>query len=177
MQEDSSTSPSQEPLFHPHAQPLEDTQEEYEGKTHETSKAIPFFSVIEKVTFKPMAATPERGARHLSPTVARLASLVSLSAVVLWPLSGCGSTGDNSVPCPVPTSTTTGTPVPEGTPQIKCTSSSGTHYFWIPSRGGWVPSDDGIHPNPNAHGVGEDDGHGGVGGGHGGSGHGGGDGG
>ncbi|HLZ56310.1 MAG TPA: hypothetical protein VKR06_05115 [Ktedonosporobacter sp.] len=139
-----------------------------------------FFSITEQVTLKPMT-TPERGAGHLPSSVARLISLASLSAALLAPLSGCDSL--SGVPCDVPTPTTSGTPVPDGTPTARCTTSSGRHYVWIYHRGGWVESNDGIHPNSNAHGVGVDDahsssdGHGGVGDGRGGSGHGGGDGG
>ena len=112
----------------------------------------------------------------------RLVAVVSLGAALLGPLSGCGAEGD-TLPCPVPTSSTTGTPGPAQTP-IVCHNSSGVHYIWLPERGGWVQSDDGIHPNSGAQGVGEDEGHGGsdaghggVGEGHGGGGHGGGDGG
>lgn len=156
--------------------PSEDTQSSHYGKTGETMKAAPFFPVTGRVTFKPMTAAPQRGAWHLSPAVARLVSLVSLGAVLLWPLSGCGSLEGGNVPCPVPTPDTTATPVPEGTP-IVCTTSDRSHYLWLPSRGGWVSSDDGIHPNPDAPGVGGDEGHGGVGDGHGSGGHGGGEGG
>ena len=136
----------------------------------------PFFPVTGKVIFKPMTAAPDHTG-HLPPGVARLVSLVSLGAVLLGPLSGCDSLGESTVPCPTPTPIAAGTPAPNGTPTAKCTTSGGTHYLWIPSRGGWVQSDDGVHPNPDAHGVGADDGHGGVGDGHGGAGHGGGDGG
>ena len=139
--------------------------------------AASFFSVTETVNFKPMTTGPVRETGHLPPIVTRLASLVSLGAVLLGPLSGCGSTGASTIPCPVPTSTPTGTPVPAKTPTISCTTSGGTHYLWLPTSGGWVRSDDGQHPNSGARGVGGDDAHGGVGDGHGGAGHGGGDGG
>ena len=137
-----------------------------------------FFSVTASVTFKPMMAGPEREARHLNPTVTRLVSFISLGAVLLGPLSGCGSDGNTTtvpcaVPSPAPTSAPIRTPVSTRTPTITCTTKSGRRYLWFPTLGGWVQSDDGLHPNPNAHGVGADDGHGGVGEGHGGTEHGG----
>lgn len=153
----------------------EDTQGDHNGKT-----AAPIFPVTGKVTFKPMTVAPQRGPWHLSPTVARLVSAVSLGAVLLGPLTSCSSTGDTNLPCPVPTSSTAATPMPDGTTTASCTTHSGTHYVWIRNRGGWVSSNDGVHPNAGVHGVGADSGHGGVGGGdHGGSGggHGGGEGG
>src|SRR5207245_1940426 len=125
-QENSSTSSQPEPLSQVNASPIEDTQGYPPGKTCEAVNAVPFFPVTERVTFKPMTAAPERGARHLSPAVARLVSLVSLGAVVLWPLSGCSSLGSESVPCPTPTPDITRTPVPDGTPVVKCTTSHGT---------------------------------------------------
>ena len=161
--------------------PSEETQSSHHGKTGETMNAAPFFPVTDRVTFQPMAVAPQRGTWPLSPAVTRLVSLVSLGAVLLWPLSGCGSLEGGNLPCAVPTPDTTATPVPNGTPVV-CTTSGGTHYLWFPNRGGWVPSDDGVHPNPGEPGVGADEGHGGdeghsgVGEGHGG-GHGGGEGG
>lgn len=161
--------------------PNEETQSSLFGKTCETMNAAPFFPLTDRVTFHPVTAAPQQGAWPLSPAVARLVSLVSLGAVLLWPLSGCGSLEGGNLPCAVPTPDTTGTSVSNGTPVV-CTTSSGTHYLWIPNRGGWVPSDDGVHPNPGESGVGADEGHGGdeghsgVGEGHGG-GHGGGEGG
>lgn len=160
---------------------IEDTSGAPSGKTGKTM--APFFPVIGRVTFKQMTGEPERGAGHLPSSVARLISLASLGAVLVAPLSGCSSYGD--IPCaiPTPTATGSGTPVPDGTPTASCTTSEGRHYVWIYNRGGWVESDDGIHPKPNARGVGIDDassgsdGRGGVGDGHGGGGHEGGDGG
>lgn len=164
----------------------------------------PFFPVTGNVTFRSVVATvPQQGVELLPPALARLISLASLGAVLLLPLSGCGSTGDSGLPCPVPTSTDSGTPVPTHIPAsdasrtplptprpIACRTSSGSHYVWFPSRGGWVRSNDGVHPNANERGVGageehtgsskgssgEGEGHSGVGNGHG-SGHGGGEGG
>jgi hypothetical protein len=124
-------------------------------RTCETMNATPFFPVTDGVRFKPMTPVSERGAGHLPPEVARLVSLLSLGALLLGPLSGCGSTTDSSVPCAVPS--TTATPVAEGTPTANCTTSSGAHYLWIRSRGGWVTSNDGVHPNANAQGVGADE--------------------
>ena len=163
-------------------EPLSQGHNSEEGSTSSEIRVpmddeTPFFPVIEKVTFKSLEPVPEHEAWHLSLPVARLVSLVSLGAMVLWPLSGCSSTGDSNLPCPVPTSGSSGKPVANGTPTIKCTTHNGSHYIWFPSHGGWVPSEDGIHPDPNAHGVGEDTGHGGVGDGSDGSGHGGSDGG
>ena len=158
------------------ASPGEDIHGSHHGKTGETMNATPFFPVTGRVAFQPMTTLPQRGTWSLAPTAARLVSIVSLGAVLLWPLSSCGSA---DVPCSIPTADTTATPAPTATP-ITCTTSGGYHYLWIPSRGGWVPSDDGVHPNPGASGVGGDEGHSGVGGGeHGGEGggHGGGEGG
>ncbi|GLV56589.1 hypothetical protein KDH_34280 [Dictyobacter sp. S3.2.2.5] len=123
-----------------------------------------FFSVIRDGSVKPIAHTSEDGSRQLSGNIARLISAVSLGAALLGTLSGCGSTSD--IPCPTPTATNDSS----SSKPISCTNNSGGHYLWYPSRGGWVPSDDGVHPRPGASGVGGDDGHGGVGGDHGGSG-------
>ncbi len=162
------------------------------GETRSAESTAPFFPVTERVTFKSLPAVPLREGRLLSPGVARLVSLVSLGAVMLWPLSSCGD-AESSLPCPVPTPSAVGTSVPDGTPTASCTTSRGTHYVWVHNRGGWVQSNDGIHPNANASGIGADEdgnghgsrssgsggeeGHGGVGEGHGGTGHGGGEGG
>ncbi len=153
----------------------------------------PHFSVTEasKVNFHPLAAAPDHklaSPTHLSSSVARLVSLVSLTAVVLAPLAACGDTGGSAdIPCAIPNSTPTRTPdgtpaaTPTATSNIRCTTSSGAHYIWIPGRGGWVSSRDGVHADPNVRGVGangsrggsssgtgEDGGRGGVGSGHGG---------
>ena len=133
-----------------------------------------FFPVTGEVTFKPMTGVPQPGVGYLPPGVVRLVSLVSLGIELLGPLSGCDGLGESTVPCPTPTPNATGTLAPDGTPTATCTTRSGTHSLWIPDRGGWVQSDDGVHPNQDAHGVGGDDAHGGVGDGHAGAGHGGG---
>ncbi|GER86168.1 hypothetical protein KDW_03300 [Dictyobacter vulcani] len=113
------------------------------------------FSVIKDVVFKPLATQPERNIRHLPADMARFVSVIGLSAALLGPLSACSNSDS---PCPTPDN-------PKDTKQVSCTSSGGSHYLWIPNRGGWVPSDDGVHPNPGAHGIGGEDGNGGVGGG------------
>lgn len=171
------------------ATPLQGEQLSEENMLEQGCNALeaPFFQVTDRVTFKPMMTAPKQGTWNLPPGVARLVCMMSLGTALLWPLSGCSSSAD--VPCPVPTSNSSGTPVPNGTP-VTCTTSRGGHYVWVPSRGGWVSSKDGVHPDPNARGVGVDessggasdhnganDGHSGVGDGHAGGGHGGGDGG
>jgi hypothetical protein len=186
MQDASSPSSLSDPLCQGATQSAEETQAYYSDKTYETTSSASFFPVTEKVTFKPMQPVLERRALPLPPSVARLVSLVGLSTIMLWPLSACDS-GEANLPCSVPTPNPAATSVPDGTPTASCTTSNGTHYLWIHSRGGWVQSDDGVHPNSDASGVGVDDGHdgsgssdeghGGVGDGHGGTGHGGGDGG
>jgi hypothetical protein len=150
------------------------SHDKHSGKAAETAGATPFFTVTEDVTFTSMKA-PEKETVALPPRMIRLVSVISLSAALLWPLTGCSEYGESDLPCPVPT--TTSTPVPDGTPTAKCRSSSGRNYIWIRSRGGWVESDDGVHPKRGASGIGADDEHSGgrsgVGDGRHGSGHGG----
>lgn len=136
------------------------------------------FPVVRTTVLHPVTMASTQRVGHLPPGVARLVSLVGLGAALLMPLSGCSDPGSASLPCPVPTADAEATQVADGTPTANCTTSNGTHYLWIQSRGGWVQSDDGTHPNSDAHGVGVDDGHAssGVGDGRGGAGHGGGDG-
>ena len=134
--------------------------------------ATSFFAIADHVEYKSLTPIASRDPHHLPAGVLRIVSLVGLSAALLGPLSGCSS---DTPPCSTPTPVASGTPAPTGTVPIKCTTSSGAHYLWIPSSGGWVPSDDGEHPNPGAHGTGFDDGHGGSGSGGGHAGVGGGD--
>ncbi|MBA3826674.1 MAG: hypothetical protein H0X24_22595 [Ktedonobacterales bacterium] len=141
--------------------------------------------VIKKVHYQRAAPTPPHRPGHLSPSVIGLIASVGLGAVALAVAGSCNSAAQ-ALPCPVPTDAAA-TPVPNA-PPITCTTSHGSHYIWVHGGGGWVPSRDGLHPNPGASGIGEDDGggraggkgkggSGGVGDGHGGGGHGGGDGG
>jgi len=174
---------------------IENTQKYPDNTRHESTNT--FFSVTEQVTFKPTPAIPERRAWPLPPTVARLVSLVGLSTACLLPLSACGS-AESMVPCPIPTPNPARLSAPNdnSTPTASCRTSNGTHYVWIRNRGGWVASNDGIHPKQGATGIGVNDeesrggtgkgksssgtgeeGRGGVGDGHSGSGHGGGEGG
>ena len=175
LQEDAFTTSQPQPPSQADASPIEETPGDLSGKTGETKNTAPLFLVTRKVLFKPITAASARGVSHLPSSVARLVSLAGLGAALLAPLSGCGDLSD--VPCSVPTPSSSATSVSTGTPTASCTTSSGTHYVWIQSRGGWVESDDGVHPNANARGVGGDEEHSGVGDGHGGSGHGGGEGG
>jgi hypothetical protein len=138
------------------ASSLEDRQAYPSGKRDETRNAVPCFTVTGSVTFKPMT-TPERRAEHLPPDVVRLVSAISLSAAPLWHLSDCSDVVERDVPCPVPTHTPTGIPVPDATRTLTITykTRSGRHYIWNRRRGGWVESDDGIHPRQGAREVGE----------------------
>ncbi|GCE24881.1 hypothetical protein KDA_03650 [Dictyobacter alpinus] len=139
---------------------MQDAENYIQDKKVDDTKSDNFvFSVIKEVVFKPVVATPEKSVRHLPADMARFVSVLGLSAALLGPLSACSN---NDSPCPTPNN-------PKDTKQISCTGSGGSHYLWIPNRGGWVPSDDGVHPNAGAKGVGADDGNGGVGGGKGGS--------
>jgi hypothetical protein len=146
----------------------------HSGKAAETAGLAPFFTVTEDVTFTSMK-TAEKEAVSLPPRMIRLVSVISLSAALLWPLTGCSDYGESDLPCAVPTATST--PVPDGTPTAKCRSHNGRNYIWIRSRGGWVESNDGVHPKQGASGIGADDEHSGgrsgVGDGRSGSGHGG----
>ena len=130
---------------------------------------------VEYSPYRPMVATPQRKA-GLASGASLLVGLGIIGAAILCPLT-IASVTSAQVPCTVPTPSGSTAAVPEGTPTARCTTSSGLHYLWIPSRGGWVASDDGVHPNEGATGSGADEGHGGIGEGAGGEGHGGGEGG
>jgi hypothetical protein len=156
IQQNASTSSQREPRSLANASPIEDMQAYPSRKRDETRNAVPCFTVTKGVTFKPMT-TPERRAGHLSLDVVRLVSAISLSAAPLWHLSDCSDIVERDVPCPVPTPTPTGIPVPSATRVLTITykTRSGRHYIWNQGRGGWIQSDDGIHPRQGARGVGE----------------------
>jgi hypothetical protein len=64
----------------------------------QTPNAAPFFPVIDSVTFKPMTAVPKREAWYLPAGMARLVSVIGLSAALLGPLSSCSNPLDCSKP-------------------------------------------------------------------------------
>jgi hypothetical protein len=167
-------------------------------RTRSTTNTTTPFPITKKVAYHHVKPTPHK---YISPKMGRILAGVGVGAACIGILALCNALtpedaaiGNNGLPCPVPAIDSTGTPGTQGTPlasatPIQCTTNDGTHYVWVHGGGGWVRSNDGIHPNPGARGVGEEGGggtrggsgggddaggHGGVGGGEGGSGHGGG---
>jgi hypothetical protein len=76
----------------------------HSGKAAETAGLAPFFTVTEDVTFTSMK-TAEKEAVSLPPRMIRLVSVISLSAALLWPLTGCSDYGESDLPCAVRTAT------------------------------------------------------------------------
>jgi hypothetical protein len=143
-----------------------------EASSDETLNRGPFFLLTEAITFVPMAAAPgeAKPVSGLPSGMARLLSAIGLSVALLGPLSSCSSSEQSALPCPVPTPRPAGIIGSEETPTATCRTSKGTRYVWVHSRGGWVRSNDGIHPNAGESGIGVNDGYsrgkGGIGTGH-----------
>nr|BBH86691.1 hypothetical protein KTC_14420 [Thermosporothrix sp. COM3] len=123
--------------------PVVETQGTHNSKAEQTSvQGTTFFPVATNVEYKPFQPPAERKAWYLPSSVARIVSAVGLGAALLMPLSSCGRPNEDCPP------EATAKPQVSGTTPIKYMASNGAYFLWIPALGGWVPSDDGIHPNP-----------------------------
>lgn len=134
----------------------------------------PPIPVTQKVSYQQARSQFKWGTWPLTPGMVALVSAIGVGAVGVGLIGSRNGAANVALPCPVPTNAAVNT----SNNPIACTTNSGLHYVWISNSGGWVPSEDGVHPNAGAHGVGEGDDSGGAGhAGVGGDGHGGGDGG
>jgi hypothetical protein len=93
-EQDSSPSWQPEPQSQANANSTEDTQGYLSDMRGQTLNAVPFFPVIDHVTFKPLTVAPKREAWYLPTGMARLVSAIGLSAALLGPLSSCSSPAD-----------------------------------------------------------------------------------
>jgi hypothetical protein len=96
IEQDSSPSWQPEPQSQANANATEDTQGYPSDMKGQTLHAVPFFPVIDHVTFKPVTAALKRETWHLPNGMARLVSAIGLSAALLGPLSSCSSPADCS---------------------------------------------------------------------------------
>lgn len=74
--------------------PVVRTQASPAGEVEDVPHTMPFFPVTEQVTYRSMTTAPKREAWHLPSGMARLVTVVTLSAALALPLAACTSSAD-----------------------------------------------------------------------------------